>query len=294
MLIIAEVGINHGGNLDTAKKLILMAKNSGCNLVKFQKRDIDTVYTKQFLDSYRDSRWGKTQGEQKRGLEFDKNQYNEIDRYCKEVGIDWFASAWDIPSLEFLDRYDLKHNKIASAMLTNVPFLEEVAKRGKHTFVATGMSTEEDIDRAVKIFWNKCPITLLHCVSVYPCRYEDCNIKAMTNLGRSHYNIGVGYSNHSPSILPCVVAASLGATTIEIHITLDRASEGSDQASSMEENAVRSVVDQCRSIETILGDGHKVILPTERSNANKLRYWEDKTQLPPEFHEFAGTGLLGV
>jgi len=275
MKIIGEIGINHNGDIEIAKNLIQMAKAAGCDLVKFQKRDIGTVYTPEFLASPRDSRWGKTQGDQKKGLEFNREEYNEIERYCKEIGIDWFASCWDIQSLEFLDKYDLKYNKIASAMLTNIPFLEEVAKRGKHTFIATGMATMEDIDRAFKIFWDKCPITLLHCVSTYPCRYEDCNLKMINTLSRQYYgNCGVGYSNHSPSILPCVVAAALGATTIEVHITLSRASEGSDQASSMEENAIRSVVDQCRSIETILGDGHKVILVEEAMNAHKLRYWE--------------------
>lgn len=273
MLIIAEIGINHQGDIDTAKKLIEMAKTAGADLVKFQKRDIDTVYTPEFLASPRESRWGKTQGDQKRGLEFDEEEYDEIDAYCKDIGIDWFASAWDIKSLEFLDKYNLKYNKVASAMITNIPFLEEVAKRGKHTFIATGMSTMEDIDRAFKIFWDKCPITLMHCVSIYPCKYEDCNLKMVDILKRRYYNSGVGYSNHSPSVLPCVVAAALGATAIEIHITLDRASEGSDQASSMEFNAVKSVVDQCRNIETILGDGHKVILPGEQKSAEKLRYW---------------------
>jgi N-acetylneuraminate synthase len=279
MLIIGEIGINHNGNLDTAKNLIKMAKVAGCDLVKFQKRDIHTVYTRDFLRSPRVSRWGDTQFDQKFGLEFNREDYDEIDRYCKEVGMDWFASCWDIPSLSFIDSYDLKYNKVASAMLTNIPFLEEVAKRGKHTFIATGMATIDDIDKAFKIFWDKCPITLLHCVSIYPCRYEDCNLKMINTLSRQYYgNCGVGYSNHSPSILPCVVAASLGATTIEIHITLDRASEGSDQASSMEENAIRSVVDQCRSIETILGDGHKVIRPEEEKCAKKLRYWTNKPE----------------
>ena len=273
MTIIGEIGINANGDLEIAKQLIDVAKRCGLSAIKFQKRDIHTVYTRDFLRSPRQSRWGDTQFDQKKGLEFGEEEYDEIDGYCKEVGIGWFASAWDIPSLEFLDKYDLKYNKVASAMLTNIPFLEEVAKRGKHTFVATGMSTMTDIDTAIGVFWEKCPITLLHCVSIYPCRYDDCNLKVIETLKRQHYNIGVGYSNHSPSILPCVVAAALGATTIEIHITLSRAMEGSDQSASMEENAIRTVVDQCRSIETILGDGHKVVLPEEEKNAKKLRYW---------------------
>lgn len=275
MIIIGEIGINHNGSLDTAKHLIQMAKHAGCDLVKFQKRTTDIVYTPEFLASPRESRWGHTQGDQKRGLEFTEWDYGEINRYCEEVGIGWFASAWDIPSLEFLDKYDLKYNKVASAMLTNIPFLEQVAERGKHTFIATGMSTIADIDRAFKMFWGKCPITFMHCVSTYPCQYGDCNLNMIETLRRSYYgNCGVGYSNHSPSILPCVVAAAIGATTLEIHITLSRAMEGSDQASSMEENAIRTVIDQCRSIETILGDGHKVILPDEEKNAKKLRYWD--------------------
>lgn len=271
--VIGEIGINHNGDLEIAKQLIDMAKRCGCDAVKFQKRTLDIVYTKELLDSPRESPWGTTQREQKEGLEFDEPDYDEIDRYCKEVGIDWFASAWDIPSQKFLRKYDLKYNKVASALVTHPDFLDVVAEEKKPTFLSTGMCTWEEIDRAVAIFKkHDCPLTLLHTVSEYPAPDEVLNIACMQTL-RQHYGLPVGYSGHESSVSPSVVAAALGAVAIERHITLDRAMYGSDQSASLEEPGLRTMVNMIRKIPVALGDGEKRITKKEEGVAGKLRYW---------------------
>ena len=193
LFIIAEIGINHNGDIDIAKKLIDTAKACGCDAVKFQKRDIDAVYTKELLDSPRESPWGDTQRAQKKGLEFGKEQYDIIDAYCKEIGIIWFASAWDINSQEFLRQYDLPYNKVASAMLTYYELLEKIAEEKKHTFISCGMSDFGIVDKAVDIFkQHQCPFTLMHCVSTYPSEDEECNIMTIKTI-RKKYNCDVGY-----------------------------------------------------------------------------------------------------
>ena len=274
LLIVAEVGINANGSLDNAFKLIDMAKDCGCDVVKFQKRDIDTVYSPEEQTKYRESPWGTTNGDQKRGLEFNREQYDHIDQYCLNTGIKWFASAWDIPSLQFLDVYDLPYNKIASAMTTHLDFCEEVAKRGKHTFISTGMTTEKQIDRVVAIFeQEKCDFTLLHAVSTYPCEDHDCNLLTIQTLGEK-YGCSVGYSGHERGILPSVLAVALGATVVERHICLSRTDYGSDQSSSLEKRGLELLVRDCRSVYSVLGDGFKRILPAEIECSKKLRYWE--------------------
>ena len=205
---IAEIGINHNGDMDTTKKLIDMAADSGCQAVKFQKRDIDVVYTQEYLESTRQSPWGTTQRDQKGGLEFNKQEYDEIDTYCKAKGILWSASAWDVNSQIFLRQYDLPFNKVASAMLTHTTLLQEIASEGRHAFISTGMCTFEAIDTAVAIFREaNCPFTLFHCVSTYPCKDEDCNINLITTL-KSRYGCPVGYSGHEEGILPSILAVS--------------------------------------------------------------------------------------
>ena len=272
--VIAEVGINHNGSIDIAKKLIDMAAECGCDAVKFQKRTIDVVYTKEYLDSPRESPWGTTQREQKEGLEFGKKEYDEVDNYCKKVGIDWFASAWDEQSQLFLKQYNLKYNKIASAMLTNIPFLELVAEEQKHTFISTGMITCKDIDKAVKIFRKyDCPFTLMHCVSTYPCPNEDCNILVIKTL-KERYKCDVGYSGHEKDVLSSVLAVAAGAVVLERHITLDRAMYGSDHAASLEKRGLELLVRDSRLVGTILGDGKKRITEKEKEIAKKLRYFE--------------------
>ena len=274
VFIIAEAGINHGGNLDTAKKLIDMAKNAGCDAVKFQKRTIDTVYTPEFLSQKRESPWGTTQRDQKEGLEFGYEQYCEIDRYCKEQNIPWFASAWDCASQYFLREFDLPYNKIASAMLTHIPLVEMVAEERKHTFISTGMSSYRQILQVTTAFeYYKCPFTLMHTVSVYPCKDADCNLNMIPKLQRI-YGCPVGYSGHEVGLLPSVIAAVLGATAIERHITLDRASYGSDQSASLEKEGLERLVRDIRLIETIKGSGEKTISESELKTMRSLRYFE--------------------
>lgn len=273
IFISAEIGINHNGDINIAKRLIDIAKNSGCDAVKFQKRTIDIVYSEEQLAMPRESPWGTTTREQKEGLEFGKEEYDEIDRYCKKVGIDWYASAWDIPSHDFLKQYNLKYNKIASAMLTHWEFVEHVAKGKKFSFVSTGMSTLEEIDKAVKIFKSAdCPFMLMHTVSTYPCRDDECNVSMVTTL-KNRYNCQVGYSGHEVGVLPSVLAVANGAEAVERHITLDRAMYGSDQAASLEKRGLEILVRDCRKIKTIMGSGKKVILEEEKKVADKLRYF---------------------
>ena len=269
--VIAEIGINHNGDLELAKKLIDWAVLCGCDAVKFQKRTIDKVYTKEFLDSYRESPWGTTQRAQKEGLEFGKEEYDIIDAYCKEKGIEWFASAWDTEAQKFLQQYNLKYNKVASAMLTNMELLEMVAKEGKYTFIATGMSTYEEIDSAVEIFKKyNCPFELMHCNSTYPMKNEDANLKIILAL-KDRYRCEVGYSGHETGRIVSTSAVAMGATSIERHITLDRAMYGSDQAASLEVDDLQRSVKDIRAIEMALGTGEKVLSEAEMSVRKKLR-----------------------
>lgn len=273
VLVMAEIGINHNGDVGIAKKLIDMARKAGCDAVKFQKRTIDIVYTKEFLASPRESPWGTTQREQKEALEFGKEQYDAIDAYCKQVGIDWFASAWDVPSQHFLRQYNLKYNKIASPMITHRELLETVAEERKLTFISTGMSNYEQIDRAVDIFRrHDCPFVLMHCISEYPAPEDALNLRCLVEL-RRRYNCPVGYSGHEVTMIPGVLAAMMGAVAVERHITLDRAMYGSDQAASLEKRGLELLVSYIRTIPTVMGDGVKRVTPTEVANARKLRYW---------------------
>ena len=277
IFIIAEIGINHNGDLGIAKDLIKVAKEAGCDAVKFQKRTIDLVYSKEFLDSPRESPWGKTQRAQKEGLEFGLAEYKEIDRYCRELGIDWFASAWEIKSQEFLRQFNLKYNKIASTMIVYIDFLKEVASEKKHTFISTGMSELEDIDRAVEIFREAgCPFELMHCVSTYPMHDEDANLNCIKNL-RERYNCNVGYSGHEVGLAVSYGAAALGISSLERHITLNRAMYGSDQAASIEPAGLRMLVGTVRKIEAAMGDGVIRLRDNELPMAKKLR-----AHIPPE------------
>ena len=272
--IIAEIGINHNGSIDIAKKLIDMAVDCGCDAVKFQKRDINIVYTKDELNSDRESPWGKKFIDQKKGLEFDEKDFDAIDKYCKEKNILWFASAWDENSLNFLDKYKLKYNKIASAMITNTDFLIKVAEKKKYTFISTGMSEYQNIDAAVEIFKNiGCQFELMHSVSTYPCPEEILNLNIIKNL-RDKYKCNVGYSGHESSVTPSIVASTLGISSLERHITLDRSMYGSDQAASLEEAGLRNLVQSIKKIPIIIGSDDKKIFAEELPVAKKLRYWE--------------------
>ena len=272
IFIIGEIGINHNGDINLCKKIINGAKNAGADAVKFQKRNINNVYTQDFLNSFRDSPWGKTQRDQKLGIEFEKKEYDEIDKYCKELDIIWFASAWDIDSLNFLKEYNCKFNKIASAMIVDLNFLESVSKEKKHTFISTGMSSLQDIEKAVEIFKkNKCSFELMHCVSTYPMKPEDANLRTIEGL-KNKFNCDVGYSGHENGLAVSYAAASLDITSLERHITIDRTLYGSDQAASIEMLGFAEMISGVRKIEKALGK-EKVgfITDEEKKIANKLR-----------------------
>ena len=271
IFIIAEIGINHNGSLDITKELIDVAAEAGADAVKFQKRTIDLVYTAEMLDAPRKSPWGETQRAQKEGLEFGKTEYLEIDRYCKEKGIEWFASAWDIESQKFLQQFNLNHNKVASAMIVYDDLLKEIASEGRHTFISTGMSSLSDIDRAVAIFREaQCPFELMHCISTYPMQDEDANLNCINTL-RQRYNCNVGYSGHEVGLAVSSAAAALGISSLERHITLDRSMYGSDQSASVAPAGFRQLVGGIRKIEKAMGDGQVTVLDAEIPIAKKLR-----------------------
>lgn len=273
IIVISEIGINHNGDVDLAKKLITESKNCGADAVKFQKRDIDLVYDKNLLEEFRDSPWGKTQRAQKEGLEFGVKEYSEIDKFCKKINIQWFASAWDLKSLSFLDNFDLKYNKIASAMIVDLDFLNEVAKRKKHTFISTGMSNLSDIENAIKIFRkNECSFELMHCISAYPFDDTLANLNLIKEF-KDKFNCKVGYSGHEKGGLAIsYAAAALGISSLERHFTLDRTMYGSDQAASIEPKTFKELIGGVRKIEkAISGDKNKKILEIEKPVAKKLR-----------------------
>jgi len=270
--IIAEIGINHNGSLEIAKKLIDVSIECGCDAVKFQKRSINKVYSKEILDSLRESPWGKTQREQKEGLEFGLKEYSEIDKYCRTRGIDWFASAWDLESLDFCNNFNPKYNKIASAMIIDLNFLRAVAKQKKYTFISTGMSTQKNITDAINIFNEyKTPFEIMHSVSTYPMKIEDANLLTIPAL-KKEFKCSVGYSGHETGVAVSLAAVSIGATSLERHITLDRSMYGTDQSASLEPRGLRELVGSVRKIEISLGEakiGH--ITEEEKLIAKKLR-----------------------
>jgi len=279
--IIAEIGINHNGDVNIAKKLIDAAKFAGADIVKFQKRTIAKVYTKEELKKPRISPWGTTNGEQKLGLEFETEEYGIIENYCKKVGIEWFASPWDLESIEFLKQFkSINHQKVASAILTNHKMLRAMAKQTKHTFISTGMSTMEEIERAIDIFESfRCPYTLLHCNSAYPMDPKEANLNMITTLKnkfkmKKHFR-AVGYSGHEVGLGISIAAVVKGATALERHITLDRSMYGSDQSSSVEPFGFYRLISYIREIEKAMGDGIKKVTETEKKVKAKLRRIDD-------------------
>jgi len=269
--IIAEIGINHNGDMKICKQLIDVAKDSGADCVKFQKRDINQVYTQEFLDSPRESQWGTTQRDQKTGLEFGVEEYQEIENYCSEKEIDWFASAWDINSQKFLRQFNSKYNKVASAMIVHTELLKEIASEKKHTFISTGMTTYDDIQNAVDIFREAdCSFELMHTVSTYPMKDEHANLRVIETL-REKFQCNVGYSGHEPGLAISYAAAALGITSLERHITLDRSMYGSDQSASVEPNGFRNLIGAVRKIEKAMGDGVKRFIDDEKPVAENLR-----------------------
>lgn len=272
--IIAEIGINHNGNLELAKKMILNAKEAGFDAVKFQKRTIEFVYSKKELASERTSPWGTTFYQQKKGLEFEKKEYDEINSYCKEINIDWSCSAWDLESFRFIQQYELKFHKVASPMITNIDLLKLIAKDKKKTFISTGMSSMNEIKNAVKIFKdNNCDFELMHCISKYPFENEIANLNIINSL-KKEFKCNVGYSGHEKSgQLISWAAVAAGATSLERHITEDRSMYGSDQAASLEPDGYKKLIKGVRTLEKAMGDGIKNgILDIEKEVALKLKY----------------------
>lgn len=265
---IAEIGINHNGDLNLAKELIDVAADSGCNAVKFQKRTIDEVYSKEELEKSRESPWGTTNREQKEGLEFSIKQYIELDTYTKNKGLDFIVSCWDLVSLkEIENNIDVAYHKVASAMLTDKEFLEALNKTGRPVIVSTGMSTEKEVDGAMKVLDNVTHI--LACTSTYPTKAEEVNLFYIDALKNKYPKLKVGFSNHYSGLVACFGAVALGADTLEFHITKDRTMYGSDQSASIEN--VSALMKGIRQLEQMVGDGVKVVYEDEKPIIQKLR-----------------------
>lgn len=267
--VIAEIGINHNGDIDLTKKLIDVAVAAGADAVKFQKRTVDVVYTAEELARPRENPFGATNGDLKRGLEFGYEQYAEIDRYCRAQGIDWLASCWDEASVDFIDQFNPPAYKIASASLTDDDLLRHHRTKGKPIILSTGMSSLEQIDHAVAVL-GKDDLIILHATSTYPAHYEELNLRVIPVLAQQ-FDVPVGYSGHETGIPSSVAAVAIGASVIERHLTLDRALWGSDHAASLEPNGFTRLIRDIRLIETSMGDGVKRVLEREKPVIEKLR-----------------------
>lgn len=267
--VIAEIGINHNGSVELAKKMIDIAVTTGCDAVKFQKRTVDVVYSKEELAKERKSVFGNTNGDLKRGLEFDYEQYKEIDEYCKAKKIMWFASCWDEQSVDFMEQFDIPCYKIASACLTDDNLLKYTKSKGKPILISTGMSTMEQIEHAVNILGED-NLIIYHCTSTYPSDSFEMNLKVIPEF-KKRFNCPIGYSGHERGISPSVIAVVLGANSVERHITTDRTNWGSDQAASLETSGLYHMVRDIRQVPEILGDGIKVVYPREIPIIEKLR-----------------------
>lgn len=274
IFLIAEIGLNHNGKISLAKKLIDQAKKIGFDAVKFQKRTPETTTPQSKKDLIRNTPWGEiTYLQYKKKIEFEKKEFDIINDYCQKKNIIWFASPWDIKSVQFLKKYNLKYNKIASPVLTNLELVNKIAQQKKHTFISTGMSKMENVTKAVNIFKShKCKFTLMHCVSAYPCEDKNLNLKMIQTL-KEKFRVDVGYSGHEKSVSPSLMAACLGATAIERHITLDRTMWGTDQASSLEPGGMRILVELIRRFELAIGDGKKKFLVAEKIKFKENKYW---------------------
>ncbi|MEP6917246.1 MAG: N-acetylneuraminate synthase family protein [Acidobacteriota bacterium] len=267
--IVAEIGINHNGNLDTAKRLIDAAVLTGCDAVKFQKRTVDVVYTAEELAKPRDNPFGTTNGDLKRGLELTREAYQAIDAYCRERRIAWFASCWDEGAVDFMEAFDPPCYKIASASLTDDRLLKHHRKTGRPIVISTGMSTIEQVDHAVDVL-GKDNLVVMHTTSTYPSEIKDLNLRVLPVLAQ-RYGVPVGYSGHEVGLPPSVAAVALGACMVERHITLDRAMWGSDQAASVEPQGFSRLIRDIRAVELSMGDGIKRVLDAEIPIMKKLR-----------------------
>ena len=267
--IIAEIGINHNGSVKLAKKMIDIAVTTGCDAVKFQKRTVDVVYTKEELAKERKSVFGNTNGDLKRGLEFGEAEYKEIDEYCKRKGILWFASCWDEGSVDFIEKFNPPCYKIASASLTDDNLLKYTKAKGKPILLSTGMSSMEEIKHAVEILGEDNLIIFLF-TSTYPSNAEEMNLRVIETF-KKEFNCPIGYSGHERGVTPSVLAVALGACAVERHITVDRTNWGSDQAASLEMAGLYHMVRDIRQVPVLLGDGKKVVYPREIPIIDKLR-----------------------
>lgn len=268
--IIAEIGINHNGSLTLAKSLVDIAVKSGCDAVKFQKRDIDLVYTKEELDKPRNSVYGKTNGDLKRGLELSYNDYCELFKYAREKRIDIFASSWDINSVDFLEQFDPCCYKVASACITDEELLKKISQTNKPVIISTGMSSIDEIKTAIS-FFDEDRIALLSCTSTYPTSDNDINLNKILTLKEKFPNIPIGYSGHESDVIPSIVAVSMGACIIERHITLSKELWGSDQQASLEPKELKKLVNEIRRLNIIKGDGQIAIRDSEKPICEKLR-----------------------
>lgn len=266
---IAEIGINHNGDINNALELIKACKDAGADAVKFQKRTVDVVYSSEELKKARDSVFGKTNGDLKRGLEFQKKEYDQIDQLCKKLNIHWFASCWDEKSVDFFDSYNLPCFKLASASITDKDLLIHHKKKNKPIILSTGMSTYDEIDRAIEIF-NRENLIILHCTSSYPCKLEELNLNVIKSL-KNKYNCTIGYSGHEVGLSTTIAAYLLGARVIERHVTLDRSQWGSDQAASIEPQGLKKLIRDIETIYNSLGDGVKKVYDSEKPIIEKLR-----------------------
>ena len=267
--VVAEIGINHNGDIAIAKQLIDVAVSAGCSAVKFQKRTVDVVYTRDELARIRESPFGDTNGDLKRGLEFGEDAYREIARHCAERSILWFASCWDEGSVDFIEAFDPPCYKIASASLTDDALLRHTRTQGKPIILATGMSTLAQVDHAVEVLGTD-QLVILHACSTYPAHYDELNLRVIPQFA-ARYPVPIGYSGHETGIPSSVAAVVLGACMVERHLTLDRSMWGSDQAASLEPNGMHRLVRDIRLVETSMGDGVKRVLDREVPVMEKLR-----------------------
>jgi N-acetylneuraminate synthase len=272
--LIGEIGINHNGSLKNAKELIKLAKECKFDAVKFQKRTPEISTPKKFKDNVRETPWGTmTYLEYKKKIEFGKREFKEISRYCKQLEIDWFVSCWDIESINFMKQFNCKLNKVASAMLTNLNFLNELSKQKKKTLISTGMSTLKDIEKAVNIFKkNKCPYVIMHCVSQYPCDEKKLNLNLIP-FYKKKFKVDIGYSGHETTVSPSIIAWSLGANYIERHITLDRAMWGTDQSASLSPDGMKNIGEILKKAPSFFGNGKKIMTKNDKKLIKKFKYW---------------------
>ena len=272
--LIAEIGINHNGSIKLAKKMIDLAKETGFDAVKFQKRNPDISTPEHQKSKIRNTPWGDiTYLDYKKKIEFGSKEFKKIDAYCKKKKIVWFASAWDLDSQRFLKKFKLRYNKVASAMLTNDELIEEIAKEKKLTFISTGMSSIKAIKRCIDIFKkNKCGFVLMHCVSTYPCPEEKLNLNMIVTL-KNKFKCDIGYSGHESTVSPSILAYSLGANYIERHITLNRTMWGTDQAASLSKDGMLSLVRILKKAPLVMGSGNKIVSSEEKKMLKKFKYW---------------------